>query len=383
MKLNQILVNGFGALTLILSGALGAPVAQADGDICFRQEQVGTKQECTSVSEQQCREVPRQACRDTTRRECTDTTRRECTPTSRQECSNITRRECTDTHRRECSEVTRRECKPGPRVCDKVTERKCEMKRSCRPNPADPQCADSLLGRIRNRHCSSICEDKEECKDVVVEKNCRNEGPEVCRDIRENVCREVPGRSCRDVSDRVCREVPDTACRDVADQVCREVPDQICNTVTDRVCNDVPGQQCREVPVYEQVPYQCGASGPVAPQLSSTIIYVNGVQLRGAKVYESQAKLLVPIRALFETLGAEVQYLPADQRIIAKLNGKTVEMAVGSKIAVRDGKRVAIDLPPTNIGGGSVYIPLRFAAESLNAEVRYDAQTKTVHISTN
>jgi len=77
-----------------------------------------------------------------------------------------------------------------------------------------------------------------------------------------------------------------------------------------------------------------------------------------------------------------VDYSGADQRITAKYQGKTVEMAVGSKIASRNGKSVAIDVAPANIGG-SVYIPLRFAAESLEADVRYDAATRTVYISTN
>ncbi len=411
MKVQGICSALITAMTLVTSSFAAAPSPafealeaelnniglKSKNDICYRQEQTGTRTECnTSGSDRVCHDEPRRECEDTTRRECEDTTRRECTDTTRRECTDTTRRECTDTTRRECTDTTRRECSnttrrecrnESERVCESVNRRECSNQQVCR-NVPDEVCRTDANG---NRVCQTVqrrvCENEQVCRDVpdqvcrnVDRQVCRDVPHQECRDVPDQVCRNVPDQVCRNVPDQVCRNVPDQVCRNVPDQVCRNVPDQICRNTTERVCRDVPRNSCYEVPVYEQVPYECEDNTNLPrPTLSNVTIIVNGQRLQAAKTYMQQGRLLLPIRALFEALGARVDYAAATKKITATYQGRTVVMTVGSTAASVDGRSVKVDVPPINIGG-SVYIPLRFAGESLGATVDYNAASRTVTV---
>ena len=56
-----------------------------------------------------------------------------------------------------------------------------------------------------------------------------------------------------------------------------------------------------------------------------------------------------------------------------------IKLTVGSKSASVNGKNTELDVPPTIIQGRTL-VPIRFIAESLGAEVQYDAPTRTILI---
>lgn len=56
-----------------------------------------------------------------------------------------------------------------------------------------------------------------------------------------------------------------------------------------------------------------------------------------------------------------------------------IKLTVGSKSASVNGKNIELDVPPTIIQGRTL-VPIRFIAESLGAEVQYDAPTRTIQI---
>ena len=353
-------------------------------ETCYRQEQTGTRQDCSTTSQQQCHDETSQNCLPTTRRECnpfdhqqcTPITRRECTPTTRRECSSTTRHDCHPIDRQQCSTVTRR-------VCDQTSHNECTTTQVCEDVRAPcPPPAEGQPPTACPQHVIHQCHDQQSCHDVP-SQNCHDVPSQVCTTVHDTECREIPDQVCRDIPDQVCRDVPDQTCQIIHDTQCLDVPDQVCNTSTHSVCQQVPVQTCANVPVFEQVPYECGPSGGSSgtPTLSSAVIYINNVRLQAAKTYELNGHLLVPVRSLFESLGATVDYSDVDQKITAQYRGHTVVMKVGSSVASRDGQSIAIDAPPLNIGG-SVYIPLRFAAESLQSQVNYVSESQSVFITT-
>ncbi len=90
-------------------------------------------------------------------------------------------------------------------------------------------------------------------------------------------------------------------------------------------------------------------------------------------------RLLVPVRAIFEALGAEVDW-DKETQTVAAVKGKTeIKLVVGGT-AVKNGSPVTIDVPATNISG-RVFVPLRFVSEALGAEVAWSDTNQCAYIS--
>ncbi len=92
---------------------------------------------------------------------------------------------------------------------------------------------------------------------------------------------------------------------------------------------------------------------------------------------ERAGRVFVPLRAIFERLGAAVVY--ASGTINATKGRTTVSLHIGSTQAAVDGQPQVLDVAPFIIGA-TTYVPLRFVAQSLGAQVGYDASTRVVSI---
>ncbi|MFB5759888.1 stalk domain-containing protein [Paenibacillus medicaginis] len=111
-------------------------------------------------------------------------------------------------------------------------------------------------------------------------------------------------------------------------------------------------------------------------------VVINGV----TQSYAQQPVLnhnatLVPFRAIFESLGAQVSYDEANHKITAAKGSDTLEFRINSTTAYKNGQSIALATPAKAING-STYVPLRFVGESLGAKVNWDAATSTVKIET-
>ncbi|MCM1150083.1 MAG: copper amine oxidase N-terminal domain-containing protein [Butyricicoccus sp.] len=89
----------------------------------------------------------------------------------------------------------------------------------------------------------------------------------------------------------------------------------------------------------------------------------------------------VPFRAVFEALGAEVDFDAATRTVSASRNGTTVLIPIGSsELTVQQGGvsySKYMDAA-AYIEGGRTYIPVRYAAEALGCSVGWDADDRTV-----
>ena len=91
-------------------------------------------------------------------------------------------------------------------------------------------------------------------------------------------------------------------------------------------------------------------------------------------------RVLVPLRDIFEGLGARVDYDDLNRTITARRRGTVVHMALGSRRAEINGQRVRLDVPANTIYG-STMVPLRFVSEALGAIVNYYPDRDVVHIN--
>ena len=90
-------------------------------------------------------------------------------------------------------------------------------------------------------------------------------------------------------------------------------------------------------------------------------------------------RTLVPLRAIFEALGATVEWDASTQTVTATKDGTTVKLQIGSKIAYKNGSPVPLDIPG-KIHNGRTLVPLRFVSEAMGASVEWKADTQTVVI---
>lgn len=89
----------------------------------------------------------------------------------------------------------------------------------------------------------------------------------------------------------------------------------------------------------------------------------------------------VPMRAIFEALGAKVSYDSQTKRVSGQRGNRSIALTVGSTKAYLDKSAVTLQQAPMTVGS-NVYVPLRFVSEALGAEVEVDASAKTINIRT-
>ncbi len=94
-----------------------------------------------------------------------------------------------------------------------------------------------------------------------------------------------------------------------------------------------------------------------------------------------EGRVLVPLRDLFEAVGAKVTWQETTRTVVATRGDRTVEIGIGSAVAKVNGRPIPVDVPAEIIGGKTM-VPLRLAAEGLGADVFWDAATATVSVNT-
>lgn len=92
-------------------------------------------------------------------------------------------------------------------------------------------------------------------------------------------------------------------------------------------------------------------------------------------------RVLVPLRGVFERLGASVVWTDQTQTVLAQRGATSVSLVIGQTQAMINGQPVAIDVPPMVVGGRTM-VPLRFVSQALGSTVNWDANTSTVAIMT-
>lgn len=93
-------------------------------------------------------------------------------------------------------------------------------------------------------------------------------------------------------------------------------------------------------------------------------------------------RVLVPLRAIFEALGAEVHWNNDERSVIAMRSDITVSLTIGSTTLYKNGKPIYIDVPAQIINNKTL-VPVRAVSESFGADVEWDSIARVVKIFTN
>lgn len=100
---------------------------------------------------------------------------------------------------------------------------------------------------------------------------------------------------------------------------------------------------------------------------------------------ETAGRTLIPARALFEAMGAEVKWINETQSVEITKNDLKVTLIIGSQTAIVNTEVKTLDVPALIIDHdndyyGSTMIPVRFAAEALGCDVKWEDSTRTVAV---
>ncbi|RYG47296.1 copper amine oxidase N-terminal domain-containing protein, partial [bacterium] len=90
-------------------------------------------------------------------------------------------------------------------------------------------------------------------------------------------------------------------------------------------------------------------------------------------------RILVPLRGVFEKMGATVTYDARRRRVIATRGNTRAVLPLNGKRATVNGELRALDAYP-RVSRGHIVVPIRFVAETLDAGVVYSAPNSTVRI---
>lgn len=110
-------------------------------------------------------------------------------------------------------------------------------------------------------------------------------------------------------------------------------------------------------------------------QIGSRIVNVgNEAVIYDAAPVIRNDRTLVPIRIITEALGGKVDWNGATKEVTLSINDKEIKMTIGKMLEKYGVAPVIID--------GRTFVPVRFVADELGAEVAWDEATKTVTIKT-
>ena len=94
---------------------------------------------------------------------------------------------------------------------------------------------------------------------------------------------------------------------------------------------------------------------------------------------EKQGRTLVPLRAIFENLGATVNWNDVTQTVTSCKGDISISLTIGSNKLYVNEKEIVLDVPAQLINNRT-FVPVRAVAEAFKCKVDWDDQNKTVII---
>jgi len=91
-------------------------------------------------------------------------------------------------------------------------------------------------------------------------------------------------------------------------------------------------------------------------------------------------RTMVPVRAIAEALGAEVEWNGARQAVTIAKNGRTVGLTIGDPIAQVNGVNEPMDTVPV-LQNDRTMVPVRFVSQFLGATVDWDEASTTAIVT--
>lgn len=122
------------------------------------------------------------------------------------------------------------------------------------------------------------------------------------------------------------------------------------------------------------------ATSPCFAASNDITVYVNTRKLKlEVSPIVINDRTLVPVRAIFEALGAEVEWREATQQVYARKGNNEILLTIGSNQTMVNGKQVFLDVPAQIINDRTM-IPVRFVSENFGAKVTWVEANRTIYI---
>jgi len=117
-----------------------------------------------------------------------------------------------------------------------------------------------------------------------------------------------------------------------------------------------------------------------ATSKNEIIVVINGeFQQFDTALVNVKGSVLVPMRAIFEKLNANVKWNQEKQQVTATKDNKIITLTIGSKVARINEQEIQLNVEPQLINGKTM-VPLRFIGEALGANVKWVGESNTVDI---
>lgn len=150
----------------------------------------------------------------------------------------------------------------------------------------------------------------------------------------------------------------------------------------------------KKIPAFENIPfekigrYEYKAEDNYAEKIAdkpddgSIKVLLNGNKIDFADVAPQiiNDRTMVPLRAIFEALGATVEWDDTTKTVTAVKGDVTIKMTIGADSFMRNDETVSLDSPATIVDSRTL-VPVRAIAESFGLAVGWIAETKTVTIT--
>lgn len=128
---------------------------------------------------------------------------------------------------------------------------------------------------------------------------------------------------------------------------------------------------------FDTMNYKIALNPIVRPKIN-----INGekTEFTDAFPYIENGRTMVPLRAVFEDMGAVVEWDDETQTVTVSKSGLSASMTIGSNVLNANGNEVTVDAVPV-LKENRTYIPLRALSEGVGIKVDWDSENYIVELN--
>ena len=121
-------------------------------------------------------------------------------------------------------------------------------------------------------------------------------------------------------------------------------------------------------------------NGVVLADNDSISVYLDGEQIQfDVPPQIINDRVMVPLRTIFETLNASVDWDDETKTVTASKEGISITLTIDSPLMYVNNSAVVLDSPACIVDGRTL-VPVRAISQGFNAVVNWDEDSKTVYI---
>ena len=122
-------------------------------------------------------------------------------------------------------------------------------------------------------------------------------------------------------------------------------------------------------------------AAPVFEEGMNVTVVLDGKVLEfDQKPLVEAGRTLVPVRKIFETLGAVVDYDEATETVISRKDDVIIVMQINNDVMFVNSTPVQLDVPAREVNGRTL-VPLRAISDAMDVEVGWDGDTQTATLT--